>query len=311
MNRQSARCVSVDVKTSARTFATSSAVAAAWTIRKAVDETAIFFSVSSHSHVVNNLNLADIQIRDDNKPPEEVLQFVAQSRLPLRLALVVDSSGSVEDRFSFEKHAAAKFIEKVVHGDLDLGFVVGFSTETTVTQDFSASPQDLARGVEKLTNGGGTALFDAVSFACWKLAAYPERQRVARVLVILSDGEDNSSHRSLRQSIAEAEATGVTIYAVSTTEESGVKTDADKVLQVLAERSGGEAMFPGDLLTLGKSLDKLRELIRSRYLLAYKAADFEPNGKYRSIHITAEKDGKHLQVHARKGYYARMNSTHN
>jgi hypothetical protein len=65
-------------------------------------------------------------------------------------------------------------------------------------------------------------------------------------------------------------------------------------------------MFPGDILTLGKSLDRLRELIRSRYLIAYKAADFEPNGKYRTVHITAEKSGQRMQVHARKGYFARV-----
>jgi hypothetical protein len=68
-------------------------------------------------------------------------------------------------------------------------------------------------------------------------------------------------------------------------------------------------MFPGDLNTLGKSFDKLRDQIRSRYLIAYKPADFEPNGKYRTINIVAEKNGKHLQVHARKGYHARLVTT--
>lgn len=284
----------------------SSVAAAAWTIHKAVDETALFFAVSSHGHMVSDLDISNIQLLDDSQPPEKVLQFIPQSKLPLRLALLVDTSGSVEDRFSFEKHAAAKFLQRVLNGASDLGFVGGFAGETTVTHDFAAEPAQLALGVEKLSNGGGTALFDAVSFACRKLAAYPEHERVARVLVVLSDGEDNSSHRSLKQSIEEAETTGVTIYTVSTKEGTGVKTDADKVLQVLAERSGGEAMFPGDMTTLTKSLDKLRDLIRSRYLLAYKAAGFEPNGKYRAIHITAKRDGKHLQVHARKGYYARV-----
>ena len=154
-------------------------------------------------------------------------------------------------------------------------------------------------------------MFDAVSLACWKLAAYPEQERVARVLVVLSDGEDNSSHRSLKQVIEEAESKGVTVYTVSTSEDSGAKTDADRVLQLLAERSGGESLFPGDTMVLDKSLGRLRDLIRSRYLIAYKAAGFEPNGKYRTLHIVAEKDGKHLQVHARKGYYARVESPNN
>jgi len=285
-------------------------VTGAYTIRKVVDETALFFAVSSHGHMVSDLDLSNIQIRDDNKPPEKILQFVPQSKLPLRLGLLIDTSGSVQARFSFEKHAASKFLEKVLNGTSDLGFVAGFSSDTTITQDFTADPAALGKGVETLTNGGGTALFDAVSLACWKLAAYPEQERVAKVLVVLSDGEDNSSHRSLKQVIEDAETKGVTIYTLSTSENTDAKTDADRVLQVLAERSGGESMFPGEIMALDKSLARLRDLIRSRYLIAYKAAGFEPNGKFRTIHIAAEKDGKHLQVHVRKGYYARV-ETHN
>ena len=283
----------------------------AWLIRKSVDDVALFFSVSSHGHMVNDLEASDIRIRDDNKPPVKVLQFSPQSNLPLRLALLVDTSGSVHDRFSFEKHAATEFVKKMLSSASDLGFITGFSHEITVTQDFSAEPGDLGKGIEKLTNGGGTALFDAVLFACRKLAAYPDGERVARVLVVLSDGEDNSSHSTLKQSIQIAEQTGVTIYTVSTREDRGDKTDADKVLEALAERSGGEAMFPGDILTLGKSFDKLHELIRSRYFIAYKPADFQPNGSYRTISILAEKNGKHLQVRARKGYHARLEATSN
>jgi VWFA-related protein len=289
-------------------LAVASRAGEAFTIRKAVDETALFFAVSNHGHMVSDLDLSEIRIRDNDKAPQKVLQFIPQSKLPLRLALLIDTSGSVEGRFTFEKRAAEKFLQKVLNGTSDLGFVAGFSSETTVTQDFSPDPATLGKGVEKLTNGGGTALFDAVSLACWKLSAYPEQDRVARVIVVLSDGEDNSSLRSLKQSIQDAETGGVTIYAVSTQEKAGPKTDADKIMDLLAERSGGESMFPGDMVALGKSLDRLRDLIRSRYLLAYKPADFVANGKYRSVQITADKSGKRLRVHARKGYYARLDT---
>jgi len=288
-----------------------SRIGGVWTIRKSVDDVALFFSVSSHGHMVNDLEASNIQIRDDNKPPEKVVQFAPQSKLPLRLALLVDVSGSVHDRFSFEKAAATKFVQKVLSNPSDLGFIAGFATEPTVTQDFSSDPAALGSGIDKLANGGGTALFDAVTFACRKLAEYPEDERVARVVVVLSDGEDNSSHSSLKQSIQVAERSGVTIYTVSTKEGLGDKTDADRVLEALAERTGGEAMFPGDLHTLGSSLDKLRELIRSRYFIAYKPANFQPNGSYHPISIIAEKNGKHLQVRARKGYHARLEATPN
>lgn len=281
-----------------------------FTIRTTVDEVVQFFSVSHHGRVVGGLQASDIGIQDDGKAPAKVLAFLPQSKLPLRLALLVDTSGSVQSQFKFEKHAASKLVQKVVSNAADLGFVAGFAGDITVTQDF-ADAGKMSAGLEQLKDGGGTRLFDAVSFACWKLAKYPERERVARVLVILTDGEDNSSHRSLKQSIQDAEATGVTIYMVSTKQGDGPKTNADKVLEALAERSGGDAMFPGDTITLGSTLDKLGDLIRSRYMIAYKPAGFVPNGSYRTIRISAEKDGKRLQVHARKGYYARLEAPPN
>jgi Ca-activated chloride channel homolog len=290
---------------------TRSGSAAAWTIHTNVDQVTLFFSVTSHGHMVNDLQQSDIRILDDNKPPEKIEQFAPQSKLPLRLALLVDTSGSVHDRFSFEKHAATEFVRKMLSGTSDLGFIAGFSEETTVTQDFSAESTELGKGIEKLANGGGTALFDAVSYACRKLAAYPENQRVARVLVVLSDGEDNSSHTSLNQSLRTAERAGVTIYTVSTREDRGDKTDADRILEVLAERTGGEAMFPGDILTLGKSFDKLHDLIRSRYFVAYKPANFQSDGSYRAISVIAERDGKRLQVRSRRGYHTRLATTKN
>ena len=277
-----------------------------FTIRTTVDEVVQFFSVSRHGRMVSGLEASDIHLRDDGMAPAKMLQFLPQSKLPLRLALLVDTSGSVQSRFMFEKHAASKLVRKVVSNPADLGFVAGFANDITVTQDFTADPGKISAGLEQLKNRGGTRLFDAVSFACWKLAKYPDRERVARVLVVLSDGEDNSSHRTLKQSIQDAEATGVTVYMVSTKEGNGPKTDADKVLEALAERSGGDAMFPGDTITLGSTLDKLGDLIRSRYLIAYNPANFVPDGSYRTIRISAERDGKRLQVHARKGYYARL-----
>jgi Ca-activated chloride channel homolog len=128
------------------------------------------------------------------------------------------------------------------------------------------------------------------------------------VLVVLTDGEDNSSRTSLKQAIRNAEATGVTVYAISTNSHEGPKSDADKILLELAERSGGSATFPDSLMALNRIFDKLQDAIRSRYLVAYKPADFVPNGAYRPISIAAAQNGERLQVHARKGYHARLAS---
>lgn len=277
-----------------------------WMLRKDVDQVAVFFAASSRGHMVNDLDSSDIQVLDDNKPPQKIVEFAPQSKLPLRLALLIDTSGSVHDQFSFEKRAAIKFVHDVVSSSSDRAFVAGFSTQTTVTQDFTADQGQLAKGIEQLPNGGGTSLFDAVSSACWKLADYPDDDRVARVIVVLSDGEDNSSHTTLKQAIQTEEKTGVTVYTISTRQEVGDKTDADKVLEALAESSGGEALFPYDGLGMGKGFEELRGTIRSRYFIAYEPSDFRPNGSYRGIRIIARKNGKTLQVRARKGYHARL-----
>lgn len=290
---------------------TSSTPAATWsntfTIRQAVDETALFLAVSEHGKMVNDLSVSDIRIRDDDKPPERILQFLPQSKLPLRLGVLVDTSGSVEHRISFEKTAAKTFLGKVLNPESDLAFVAGFDTEVSVTQDFTRDAAALDQGVDRLgRRGEGTSVFDAVHFACWKLAAYPDQGRVARVLVLLSDGEDNSSHRSLKQSIEAAEASGITVYTVNTSEYNDSDSDANKVMHVIAQRSGGESTYAGNLRELERYFQQLSEAIRSRYLIAYKPADFVPDGSYHKLKVTAERDGKRLQVHVRKGYYARM-----
>jgi VWFA-related protein len=294
-----------------RSNRTSSTPAATWsntfTIRQAVDETALFLAVSEHGKMVNDLSVSDIRIRDDDKPPQRILQFLPQSKLPLRLGVLVDTSGSVEHRISFEKTAAKTFLEKVLNPESDLAFVAGFDIEVSVTQDFTHDAAALDQGVDKLDrHGDGTSVFDAVHFACWKLAAYPDQGRVARVLVLLSDGEDNSSHRSLRQSIEAAEASGITVYTVNTSEYNDADSDANKVMHVIAQRSGGESTYARNLRELEHYFQQLSEAIRSRYLIAYKPADFVPDGSYHKLKVTAQHDGRRLQVHVRKGYYARM-----
>ena len=279
-----------------------------WKIRDVVDEVAVFFAVTNRATLTDGLEANDLAIRDDNKPPVKVLQFAPQSKLPLHLGLLMDTSGSLKSRFDFEKKAASKFVEGILKNPFDLAFVGGFANDVNVSQDFTADTKELSNGIDQLTINGGTAIWDAVSFACWKLAAFPEKERVARVLVVLTDGEDNASHITLKRAIQVAESTGVTVYTISTRDYQDLHrygfSDADKVLQALAERTGGEAMFPGEMDALDKTFSKLRDVIRNRYLVAYKPADFRSDGHYRKINIVAMKNGKRFKVHAREGYYA-------
>lgn len=287
-----------------------------WTLHKDVDEVAVFFSATDHERAVTDLNLSEVRVLDGNHPPLSVQKFRRESELPLRVGLVIDTSESVIDRFAFEQSAAANFVRKILVGKDDSGFVVGFSNSVLLVQDFTRDVEKLSQAIGKLAPGGGTALWDAVSFTADKLASQAETQPVAKVLIVISDGEDNSSSVSLRETIAAAEKDDVIVYAVSTRDQlpntgptifSGAPV-GDRALRALSTQSGGTAFFPGSLRNLNKGLDELQEVIRSRYMISYRPASFRVDGQYHAIDIEARKRGHKLRVYSRKGYYAKSSS---
>jgi Ca-activated chloride channel homolog len=290
-----------------------------YTMRKTVDEVAVLFAATDRGSSVPDLSRADVKIRDDRKAPAAVTGFLSQSQLPLRLGIVIDTSESITGRFAFEQKAATDFVQKVLTNKDDLAFVVGFANSVLLVQDFTANQEQLSHGIGQLAPAGGTALWDAVSFASDKLASRTETRPVARVLVVISDGEDNSSSTTLKEAIESAGRSEVIIYTVSTRDERDTATAfyqsyatnyfiGDRALKVLAEGSGGTPFFPGSLGRLNHSLDELQQVIRGRYLISYKPDGFEANGKYHSIDLTAKKSGRKLRVYVRKGYYARSDA---
>jgi Ca-activated chloride channel family protein len=284
------------------------------TFRASADEVAVFFSATDHGKSVTNLTRADVDLSDNRKPPAAITGFRSESQLPLRLALVIDTSSSIRDRFKFEQQAATNFMQKVLTGPDDLAFVVGFANSVLLVQNFTGDQKLISHAVGQLVPSGGTALWDAVAYAADKLATRPEAQPVARVLVVISDGKDNSSSATLKQAISRAQHGEVAIYTVSTREgEPMTNPDDDSLvgehaLTTLAGLTGGAAFSPGSVRRLNSSLVALQHVIRGRYLISYKPALFKRDGQYRAIDIKAEKDGHKLRVYARKGYFASLNA---
>jgi len=277
-----------------------------YVLHSAVNEVAVFFAATDHGKSVGDLTQEDVIVRDAGMPPATITKFRNESQLPLRLGLVIDTSTSITQDFAFEQRAAASFLRKSLTHQNDLAFVVGFSNTVLLVKDFTGDSARISQGIGQLAPGGGTALWDAVKFASDKLGSISEEEPVAKILVVISDGDDNCSSATLKDAIESAERQEVTIYTVSTRELAGEDPDAlifDRAMKALAVRTGGAAFFPSSVGSLDRRLADLQQVLRSRYLISYKPAHFQADGSYRSIALTAQKSGRRLRVYARRGYY--------
>ena len=280
--------------------------------KKLVDDVTVSFSVTDGHKFVHDVTQENIRVMDDHKPAVRILAFRHQRDLPLRLGLLVDTSASVNPRFRFEQQAATQFLRKIVRHGLDQAFVLGFADHVRITQDYTDDPAQLAAGVAALRNGGGTALFDSIHAACQKLSGAQSNEPEARVLVVLSDGDDNTSKTKLDQAINLAQINDITIYTINTRGETidfsnpGLTAKGDASMKKMAEQTGGRSFVHMTSQELTRSFSAIEEETRNRYSLSYQPRDLEENGRFRRIEITAAKPGRRLRIHARKGYYAKL-----
>jgi len=274
------------------------------TITKTVNEVNVVFTVTDrHGHYVKNLAKSDFSVIDDSRPADQIRSFHNETELPLQVGLLVDASNSVRDRFKFEQESAIEFLNQTIRPKYDSAFIVGFDVTPEVTQDFTDNTESLSRGVRLLRPGGGTAMFDALYFSCRdKLLKAPRTGPLRRAIVLLSDGEDNQSHVTREEAIEMAQRAEVIVYTISTNI-SGMKGKGDKVLERIADATGGRAFFPFQLRDVANAFAEIQDELRSQYAVSYKPADFRADGKYRTIEIVAA-DRKNLHVRSRRGYFA-------
>lgn len=274
------------------------------TIRTVTNEVNVVFTVTDkHGRRITDLKQNDFKILDDNKPPQEIRSFHAETNLPLQVGLLIDASNSVRDRFKFEQESAIEFLNQTIHPGKDQAFVVGFDVTPEVTQDFTDDTERLAHGVHELRAGGGTAMYDALYFACRdKLLKNARGQTVRRAIILLSDGDDNQSHVTREEAIEMAQRAEAIVYTISTNV-SGTKAAGDKVLERIADATGGRAFFPFQLRDVANAFAEIQNELRSQYAVSYRPADLKHDGHYRTIEIVAN-DRKNLKVRSRRGWYA-------
>ncbi len=274
----------------------------AFSLKKTVNEVRVVFTVTDrHGRYIKDLKSNDFKVYDDQKPTE-VRSFKSETELPLQVGLLVDASNSVRDRFKFEQEAAIEFLNSIIRPGYDKAFVVGFDATPEVTQDFTDNTEKLSNGVRMLRAGGGTAMYDALYFACRdKLMKQELTGPVRNAIILLSDGDDNLSHVTREEAIEMATRADAIVYTISTNI-TGTRQKGDKVLERIAEATGGRAFFPFQMRDVSDSFQSIQEELRSQYAMAYKPADFVADGRYRTILIFAQE--RSLKVRTRKGYYA-------
>jgi len=272
-------------------------------IQVEVNRVNILFTVTDKKgRFITDLNKGDFQVLE-NKQPQTIMEFAAESDLPLRLAVLIDTSNSIRDRFRFIQEAAIEFITSVMRPNVDKTLVVSFDTSAELVSDLNGDPDKLAGLVRDLRPGGGTSLYDAIFFACRdKLSWEQPRHKFRRAMIILSDGDDNQSEKSREQALEMAQKADVVIYTISTNI-TRTETEGDKLLKYLAADTGGQAFFPFKVEDLSQSFENIANELRHQYNIYYRPEHMKTDGTYQTIAVRV-KDRKDLVVRARKGYYA-------
>jgi VWFA-related protein len=263
----------------------------------------MLFTVSDKKgRFVTDLTKDDFEVFESKKP-QNIIEFAAESDLPLRLAILIDTSNSIRDRFHFQQEAATAFIDGTVRPRQDKAMVVSFDTAAELVADLTDEVGSLEKAIQSLRPGGGTSLYDAVFFACRdKLMQDQPLYKFRRAMVILSDGDDNQSLHTRDQALEMAQKADVTIYSISTNI-TRIETEGDKILRYFASETGGQAFFPFKASDLSQSFENIANELRHQYNVFYRPEPLKVDGLYHPVEIRV-KARKDLVVRARKGYYA-------
>lgn len=268
-----------------------------------VDRVNMLFTVMDRrGRFVTDLTKNDFEVLE-SKHPQVIQEFSAETDLPLRLGILVDTSNSIRDRFRFEQEAASEFIRSVMRSRQDKGMVVSFDTSAELVSDLVSDTAKLEAAIHDLRPGGGTALYDAIYYACRdKLSVDHPLTKFRRAIVVLSDGDDNQSRYTRDQALEMAQKAEVAIYTISTNI-SRSDTDGDKVLKYYADRTGGRAYFPFKVEDLAQSFENINNELTHQYIILYRPDPLKTDGLFHPVEIRV-KGHKELTVRVRPGYFA-------
>lgn len=249
---------------------------------------------------VRGLQQNQFKIFEDGK--EQEIAFFQAEETPFAAVILIDSSGSMEQRMTLARAAAIKFLDGLRSNDV--AAIYNFDSKVSLVQEFSSS-RDIADGLFNLKASGMTILNDAIYHAAGELAKRPEKRKA---IIVLSDGEDTKSGRTADKALKAAQASNSLIYTIdmSTPDSSGKQRMQNQgVLRNFAEKTGGTFVPTPGGLALRDAFKRIVDELSVQYTLGYQPANLKKDGKWRALELRVARSN--LVIRTRKGYNAPKN----
>jgi VWFA-related protein len=250
-------------------------------------------------HLVTNLPQSAFQVLENGVVQQ--IKLFKREDVPVSMGLVVDNSGSMRDKRQGVESAALALVRD--SNQQDEAFIVNFNDEAYLDADFTSDIKEMERGLTKIDSRGGTAMRDAIRMSIDHLKEKAKRDK--KVILVVTDGNDNASVFSLEALVRLAQQDDVLVYAIGllTEEEKKEARKARRALDLLVESTGGQVFYPKDVSEVEKIAHQVAHDIRNQYTIAYTPSNQALDGSYRQIKIVAKGPGNPV-ARTRSGYYA-------
>ena len=288
----------------ALTLALCVAAAAQERFRGGVDLVSLNVTVTDGTKYVTDLAETDFEVYEDNVRQE--LAFFSKVQQPIALAVLLDTSASMESKLETAQEAAIGFVRRMRQGDMME--VVDFDSQVTVLQPFTSDVAALERAIRQAMVNGSTSLYNAIYIALKSLQKARARNASEirrQAIVVLSDGDDTSSLVAYDEVLNLAKRSETAIYAIGLRHSEQARREfkeAEFVLRQLSQETGGRAFFPTAANELPKIYDQIAQELASQYAIGYTSKNPARNGAWRRITVRVARPG--LAGRTRQGYYA-------
>jgi VWFA-related protein len=268
------------------------------TIRKQVDEVNLTFTVTDgKGRFVTGLTQDNFAILDDHHPPVSVHRFQSLTELPLRICIAIDASDSITNYLKFQQEVAIGFLKRILRPGVDQACLIKFTERPVLVEGFTSDIDKLEASVRRVSVRGSTAVWDALDFASEIIAKDDANGQVRRALVLITDGEDNSSRLRFDDALEAVLRAEIVVEVVNTI---GTNTPRQEIKR-LASMTGGNVWGGGKPKQLANALAKIEQSLRSQYFVAYRPSGEMAPGQFRKIQMKAR--GHRGKIAYRGGYF--------